>query len=222
MIKRSLTRVLPLCAALAVACGSDGGLGPESAAPKRVPARLEVTPNSKVLMLGEDWQLKVDAWDQFGEKLLDGYDGTWAGKATWVSSAPEIVQVGNSGTLMALAPGIATITASLTVADRAVTSSATVKVDPPTATSVVVIASNEWPDWSPTTARLKAGGTVTWVVPAGVQAGTIWLNVWGSNPEKLEFVNGVATRTFSTPGSFFYGTGLGFTWDEEGGRILVY
>ena len=63
---------------------------------------------------------------------------------------------------------------------------------------------------------------MTWVVPAGVQIRTIWLNVWEMNAEKLEFINGRATRTFSTPGNFYYGTGGGLMWDEEGGLVQVY
>ena len=69
---------------------------------------------------------------------------------------------------------------------------------------------------------MKAGSTVTWVIPDGVQVGTIWLNVWKENAEELKFVDGVATRTFSTPGTFYYGTGRGLLWDEEGGVIEVY
>ena len=74
---------------------------------------------------------------------------------------------------------------------------------------------------APYDVSLKAPATVTWVIPDGVPARTIWLNLWSDNAEKLEFVHGVATRTFSTPGNYFYGSGGGLMWYEEGGVVRV-
>ncbi len=50
----------------------------------------------------------------------------------------------------------------------------------------------------------------------------VWLNVWNANAEKLEFVHGRATRTFSTPGKYSYGTGGGLLWYEEWGVVRVF
>ena len=59
-------------------------------------------------------------------------------------------------------------------------------------------------------------------IPDGVEVPTIWLNVWSANPEKLEFVHRRATRTFSKPGLYSYGTGGGLMWYEEGGVVRVF
>jgi hypothetical protein len=55
-----------------------------------------------------------------------------------------------------------------------------------------------------------------------VEVPTIWLNVWSGNPTKLEFVHRRATRTFSQPGKYYYGTGGGLMWYEEGGVVRVF
>ena len=95
MTKRSLTLLAWLCAALAAACGGDSGVGPKSAAPEPAPepvlARLEVTPDSSLLTLGEYQRLTINAWDQFGARLFGRDD--WAYDATYVISDSAVVRV---------------------------------------------------------------------------------------------------------------------------------
>ena len=233
MTKRSLTLLAWLCAALAGACGGDSGIGdygvgPKSPAPDPAPepapeavvARLEVAPHSSFLMPGNEQQLTINAWDQFGARLLPGTGGDWAGEATYVSNDSAVARVAGGGRVTGLTPGVARITASLTIANRTLTDSMTVTVGTPTAGSVV-LRMDQYGHWSPYDVSLKAPATVTWVIPDGVPARTIWLNVWSDNAEKLEFVHGVATRTFSTPGNYFYGSGGGLMWYEEGGVVRV-
>jgi hypothetical protein len=214
-----------LCAALAAACGGDNAVALKSVAPEPPPevvlARVEVTPDSSFLLPGDHQQLTIDAWDQLGARLLHSPGGDWASEATYVSSDSAIARVAGGGMVTGFAPGVATITASLTLADRTVTDSMTVRVGMPIARGTV-LKMDYYGRWSPTKVSLKAPATVTWVMPDGVQARTIWLNVWSDKPEKLEFVHGVATRTFSTPGSYYYGTGDGLTWNETGGVVRVF
>jgi len=223
MTKRSLTLLVWFCAALAAACGGDSEVGPKSAAteplPKAVLTRLEVTPDSSFLMPGDTQPLTINAWDQSGAKLW-GPGGSWAGEATYVSGDSAVARV-SGGVVTGLAPGFATITASLTVADRTLTDSMTVNVDMPTAADTVLTMKQNR-SWSPYDVSLKAPATVTWVIPDGVEVPTIWLNVWSANPEKLEFVHRRATRTFSKPGLYSYGTGGGLMWYEEGGVVRVF
>ena len=221
MTRRSFAVILPLCAALAVACKSDNGIAPEPAVAKRLLTRLEVTPSRSELSPGGVEQLRITARDQDGARMPDDFGGGWSDKGTFVSSAPQIARVSSSGLVTAVAPGDALITVTLTIGEDRVVNAALIEVDEPTATAVRLTA-NQDKTWSPYQTNLKAGGTVTWVVPDGVRAGTIWLNVWDSNAEKLEFVDGVATRTFSKPGTYFYGTGGGFMWNEEGGVVRVF
>ena len=233
MTKRSLTLLVWLCAALAAACGGDNGIGdngvgdngvePKPAAPEApeaVLARLDLTPDSSLLMPGGDQPLTINAWDQFGARLLPGPGSDWAGEATYVSSDSAVARVHGGGVLTGFAPGVARVTASLTIAHRTLTDSMTVKVGMPTASSAVLTLYQDGRSWFPNEVALKAPATVTWVIPDGVQARTIWL--WSDNAEKLEFVHGVATRTLSTPGWYYYGTGFGLMWYEEGGVVGVF
>ena len=215
MTKLSLRLIQPLCLALAVACRG------ESVGPERVLTTLEVSPGRTTLFPGNTTQLTVSAGDQSGVPMLESFSGEWAGKATYVSSAPLIATVSGSGLVMGVAPGSAKITAMLTLAGVTRTASVTVTVLNEPQENVIVTA-NQNGSWSPTTVAVKSGGTVTWVVPERVQIGTIWLNVWDANAEKLEFVDGRATRTFSAPGIFYYGDGGGLMWYESGGRVQVH
>ena len=168
----------------------------------------------------DNQQLTINAWDQFGARLVHAPGGDWTYEATYVSSDSAVARVNSGGVLTGLARGVAMITASLTIANRALTDSMTVKVGMPTAGGAV-LTMNQYGRWSPVKVSLKAPATVTWVIPDGVQARTIWLNVWSDNAEKLEFVHGVATRTLRA-GVYYYGTGGGLMWDEEGGVVVVF
>ena len=222
MTQRSLSLLVWLCAALAAACGGDSGVGPTSAGPEPAPepvlARLEVTPDSSLLTLGEDQRLTINAWDQFGARLFGRDD--WAYDATYVISDSAVVRV-YDGMLTGLASGVARITASLTINDRTLTDSMTVQVVMPTATSAVITL-DQYGHGSTYAVSLKAPATVTWVVPDSVQAPAIWLNGLSGNLEKLAFVNGVATRTLSTPGYHSYATADGFEWHDIGGVVRVF
>ena len=172
-------------------------------------------------MPGDLDQLTIDAWDQFGARLLHDPDGEWAGEATYVSSDSAVVRV-VGGLLTGLAPGVARITASLTIGQRTLTDSMTVKVSPLPKASGTVLRMNQYGRWGPIEVSLKAPATVSWVIPDGVQAPTIWLNVWSGPIQKLVFVQRVATRTFSAPSNYYYGTGGGLTWYDEGGVVVVF
>ena len=216
MTRPSLRLMLPVFLLVAVACKGD------SVGPERVLTTLEVSAAITDLYPEATNQLRVSAWDQFGMPMLERSNGEWTQKSTYVSSAPQIAAVNSAGLVKGVAPGTAMITATLTLdgVTRTASVKATVLMEEPGLAATVTV--NENGTWSPTTVRVKAGGTVKWVVPDGVQIGTIWLNVWGTNPEKLEFVDGRVTRTFSTPGDFYYGTGRGLFWYEQGGEVFVY
>jgi hypothetical protein len=221
MKKRSLTLLVWLSSALAAACGGDNAAGPKPAAPELVLTRLEVAPDSTFLLPLDDQQLTISAWDQFGTRRVPRAGDDWAPEATYVSSDSAVARVASGGRVTGLTPGVARITASLTIANRTLTGSMTVKVGEPIAGGAAM-KMDQFGHWTPYKVRLKAPATVTWVIPDGVQARTIWLNVWSANPEKLEFVHGRATRTFSRGGVYYYGTGGGLMWYEQGGVVVVF
>ena len=129
MAKRSLRLILPLFAALGVACGTEGdgggALAPGPEPEPRVLTRLEVTPTDYALNIvrpGNTLQLTIRAYDKNGAPMA----GTDA--ATYASSAPAIAAVSSSGVVTAAALGTAEITATLTVDGVTRTASMTVTV----------------------------------------------------------------------------------------------
>ena len=125
MAKGSLRLILPVFAALGVACGGDGGIEPGSHPGPRVLTRLEVTPTEFLLNTvapGNTLQLTIRAYDQAGAPLLSG------GAVTYTSSAPAIAAVTSSGVVTATAPGTAEITTALTLGGTTKTASTTVTV----------------------------------------------------------------------------------------------
>ena len=133
MMRRSLRLILPLFAALGVACGSDGngGFEPEPPGPEPpepeppVFSRLEVMPTAFALFTvapGNTFELTVLAYDRTGATL------PLTSAPAYSSSAPAIAEVSSSGVVTAAAPGTAKITAALTLGGETRTASVTVKV----------------------------------------------------------------------------------------------
>jgi hypothetical protein len=121
MAERSLGLLLPVFAALGLACESDGGFEPEP----RVLNTLVVTPTDTTLFTGapqNTLQLYVVALDQTTAPMPG------AGAATYSSSAPAIAEVSSSGLVTAVAPGTAEITTTLTLGGVTRTAPTTVTV----------------------------------------------------------------------------------------------
>lgn len=70
--------------------------------------------------------------------------------------------------------------------------------------------------WSPEPVLVKAGGTVTWIVPSGVSIPVITLNPFKSNEESLIVINGSVTHAFPTAGTFSFCAGTGCPPDVLG------
>ena len=219
MTSPSSRLMLLLCAALLVGCTSDDAIAPEPV--RHVLTGVVVAPGEIAIALDSAVDLTLNAWDQSGASMPRAYPTELADRAIWASDDSIVARVSNNGIVTGFAPGVAKITATLSIDGVSMAASMTTKVVEPNDTAVTV---TETPDkrWSPTTVRIRAGGTVTWVIPSNVLPSTIWLNVWDENREELLFTDGAATRTFSTPGTYAYGTGFGLMWYEEGGRIVVY
>ncbi len=121
MAKRSLRLILPLFAALGVACEGYRGVEPEPHAF----TTIGVKPTDAALATtapGNTVQLTVRAYDQAGVLMPR------SGAVTYSSSAPAIAEVSSSGVVTAATPGTAKITATLTVGGVTRTASMTVTV----------------------------------------------------------------------------------------------
>jgi len=108
MLKRSLRFILPIFAALGVACRRDIGFDPGP----RVLTGLNITPTYAALSSvapGNTLQLTLQPYDQTGA-IMSRRDAF-----TYSSSAPAIAMVSSSGVVTAAGTGAARITAALTV-----------------------------------------------------------------------------------------------------------
>ena len=126
MTKPSFSLILPLFVTLVVGCRGDS-VGPKPVDQGRVLTTLEVSPSITTIFPENTAQLTISAWDQFRVPILETFPGEWAasGKATYVSSAPLIATVNDSGLVMGVSPGTAEITATLTLAGVTRTASVT-------------------------------------------------------------------------------------------------
>ncbi len=115
----TLVAMLALVSACGTGCGGDSpNLTPVTSS--TVAARIDLTPSAATLEVGGTSQLSATAFDAAGAPLQRK-------TMAWGSSAPAIAAVTDVGAVTAVAPGVATITAS---ADGR-TGSAAVTVRPP-------------------------------------------------------------------------------------------
>jgi plastocyanin len=209
MRKRSIALVLLTIAASSTACGRDPVVVLQ--APKQEPdpsalASLKVYPSALVLDPGSTGQLALLALDQRGSQL------PVAGGVNYSSSDKTIATVSSSGFMTAVAPGMAEITAVVTIRGVSRKASMTMTVRDfltgPFPSEIAVTAA--WAGWDPPAVHIAAGGTVTWQTPdpiswAGVPHRSIYLvDRKAEVLETLELSNGTVTRKFEKPGEYWY------------------
>jgi plastocyanin len=179
-----------IVAGTGIACGGDGGSGLGS----NVLTTLEVTPATATLFTvapGNTITLSVIAKDQDG--------ATMSGSPSFSSDNGSVAAVGADGTITAVGPGSAGVTASLTAGGVTKTATATVTVQVAAAAAGVVAPEFEF---QPAAVDVAAGGTVTWSF--GSIHHTVSFTTAGS-PESIPVLeNGSASRTFPTNGSYAY------------------
>lgn len=160
-------------------------------------ATLAVTAASGSLGIGATTRLTPQARDARGN-AISGVTGT-----TYATGDRSRTLVDSTGLVTAIAPGSATITASLTRDGVTATGTATITVTGPVAApaAVTVQATNN-NVFTPTTATVAEGGTVTWTF------GTVGHNVVFQSagaPTSIPVTSSAnVQRTFASVGSFAY------------------
>jgi len=183
---------LLIVAGTGVGCGGSGsGTGPGGS----VLTTFEVTPATAALFTvapGNVVALSVVAKDQDDRPIGSGATG-------FSSDNDAIATVSNTGTITALTAGTAHITASLTAGSvtKTATTAVTSLVAPANAgVSAPALA------FSPANVDVRAGGAVSWSI------GSITHDITFSTPNSPVNIpalqDGLATRTFTTNGTFRY------------------
>src|SRR5688500_4601700 len=117
MTTRFRTLLLLVCAAAGIACRTESVSEPERAEPERpepeyapVFTRLELRPNVADLFTepGDTVRLSIAAWDENGQLMVPA-------TPTYCSNASAIAAVDTTGLVRAVAPGMAVITAEMTL-----------------------------------------------------------------------------------------------------------
>lgn len=181
------------------ACGGGGdGGGGTPPPPPGVFTTLTVTPASPSLVKGDTVQLTATPRDQNGAAM----SGLPA--ATFALDAGTSVSVSGSGRVIAINPGVSTVTATLTSGGTTKQATSTPAVAA-LGTTADVNVSGGGQSFSPDTVKIAVNGTVTWTFSAGANAPH---NVtFGTPPAGGNIGNtttGSAARTFGTVGRFSY------------------
>src|SRR5262249_17839578 len=141
-----------------------------------VASYLSLSPNNDTLIVAHHAAFFVQAWDQFFRWMNAGY------RVSWTSTDPTVADVDSTGFVTAVAPGSATITA--TVGGKSATSSITVVPGPPplgiggdwTMTmSPSPSCRDRFPDWARTrtyTVNFKQSGSDVVMTLSGPTVGT--------------------------------------------------
>jgi plastocyanin len=158
-----------------------------------------VTPAAPGVSVGGTVQLAAAARDQNGQAI----SGLPA--ATWTTSDASRATVSATGLVTGVAAGSVTVTASITSGGVTRTGSATVTVTasagPAAPSSVVVTTPGE--SFTPATATIGVGGTVTWEISGATHNVTFGgaAPAGGNIPDTR---GGTASRQFTTAGTYEY------------------
>jgi plastocyanin len=191
-MRAELSRIaaLLIVAVTGAGCGSGGTDNSTS-----VLTTVEVTPATATLFTvapGNTAALTVVAKDQNGAVMSNA--GT-----TFSSDAGAVATVGTDGTVTALTPGTAVITASLTAGGVTKTGISTVTAEDAPASAGVAAPGFAF---NPSAVDVQAGATVTWTFASITH--NVTFTTGGAPTNIPDSQNGSVGRTFPTNGSFNY------------------
>lgn len=207
------------CAALTAGCRSDGSVEPEPYQPPVVPVltTLELKPATVVIEQGNSFDPTIVSLDQFGNYVRTN------GALTFSSNDPLIASVSNNGRITAHEPGLAAITATMSIGGVTKSAGVQVSVKGGVFLDEVVLKAGST-GWTPYVTYLVAGGTARWVADppnwAGMPHGKLYVmdSVW-TVIDSLDLSSGQASRRLHTKGRIWYCSGI--CWDEPDVGIIV-
>jgi len=171
------------------ACGGGGDAG-DVTGTLPVPASVRIMAPATQLYVGQTVQLDAQALNADGGDLA-------AGDAKWSSSNVAVAQVGETGLLMALSPGAATLTA--TIAGKSGTLALSVEELPSLDVTVQVTT-----QFLPATIKVRRGGVVRFVFSGSQQNITFSTAFAGAPTNIVNTTTGTVARSFFTLGDFRY------------------
>lgn len=189
MIAHRSVRVALLGAMLfAAGCGDAAGDGGPTGVPR--PASVRINAPATELFVGQSIQMSATALDGAGADLA-------AGEPTWTSSNASVAQISETGLLMAMKVGAATLRA--TIAGREASMGVTVEELPGYQVDVQVTST-----FAPATVSVRQGGTVRFVF-SGINQNITFSTAFPGAPTNIpNTTSGTVNRQFGTVGDFRY------------------
>jgi plastocyanin len=184
-VPRIVRAALLACAVAASGCGGGGGDGP-SGLP--TPASVTITTQLTELFVGQSLQLIAQALDDAGVEIA-------AGDASWTSNSTSVVQVSETGMLLAMAPGTATLT--VTIAGKSASLQVTVEALPPYDITIQVGST-----FAPASFTVRRGGTVRFTFSGTSQNVTFSRAFAGAPTDIPATTTGTVNRQFGTIGDY--------------------
>lgn len=173
---------------LLAGCGAGATDGGPTGLP--TPASVRISAPATELFVGQSIQMTATALDGDGADLA-------AGEATWTSTNSAVAQISESGLMMAMAPGSASLRA--TIAGKSASMNVTVEELPGYDVTVQVTSA-----FAPATVSVRQGGTVRFVF-SGVQQNITFSTAFPGAPANIpNTATGTVNRQFGTVGDFRY------------------
>jgi plastocyanin len=188
-----------------LACGGggddDGGTtGPPPPPPPGNTQTLgSITTSVQTLSLvaGNTQAITVQALDANGNVIAN------APSPTFASTSAAVAEVDNTGLVLGLNQGSATINVSLSMGTVTRTATVTVNVSGTLANQADVVASSGDYIFTPKTVAIRAGGTVNWTF-GGLSHTVTFAATAGAPASITETYSTSIGRTFNTAGNFTY------------------
>ena len=179
---------------------------------------FSLSPRDFTIDLGAELQLMIDIRNTRGYVLVTP-------RVSYSTSDPGVATVSSSGLVRGKSVGTTVISARATVGSVTYLTTATITVRQPEIFEGIVLRAQSG-GWEPVVAHLVAGGNVQWrsgvIAVSGAAVTSIYLldDKYGV-VESLSLTDGVAAKTFATPGTYKYCSNA--CWDPpEFGTIVVH
>ena len=225
MTSRLIARFLFVCAAGVIACDTRDQIVEPPPAPLPPPvtipgesrfAAVRLTPASRAFIEGDTVRLKAVPVDALGSEIQVPY------AVTYVSQAPSIATVSETGLLTAISGGASDISAAIVIGSTTKRTTRRTHVFAAVSPSSIVLTSGK-NGWEPTQAQVTPGGTVEWRIGpidwAGIPAAQIYLMDELYNiVDSVDVRTGSATRRFEARGFISYCSG--YCWDPPDWGVI--
>lgn len=205
---RHLSVTLMLAGAVfCAACESDRTAEPLLDAPIDLPqadvlTSFQLLPSSAELAEQSEFQLSAVSRNQNGRPM------PVSPPVTYLSDAPQIARVSNTGFVTGVAPGTAIISAEITLGSMTLKSATTVRVRALDVSNGAVLVAQSG-GWQPSPVIITAGSTVEWkagvIAVSGMTVSKVYLlDMDYGVTDSLDLSSGSAKRTFTSPGKIRY------------------